>query len=215
MTNWLGRLLTTRPGTTPLSDASTLALQSWLDLPPVDTGTAHFETRYIVVNTEASGLDLEKDRLLAVAAVAVDGGLLNPHDSYYGALAPAPGATLADLLLLSGKRPLVVFNAAFNRTLIERALDEHLGVALDCLWIDLYFLLPALFPQRVDRPARLAAWMESFGIDTFQRHHALGDAWAIAQLLLAAQAQASGRGAHSPSALADIERSYRQQRSRL
>ena len=57
--------------------------------------------------------------------------------------------------------------------------------------------------------------MESFGIDTFQRHHALGDAWAIAQLLLAAQAKASARGAHSPQALADIERSYRQQRSRL
>ena len=141
--------------------------------------------------------------------------MLNPHDSYYGALAPAPDATLAELLLFSGKHPLVVFNAAFNRSVIERALEEHLGVTVASLWIDLYFLLPALFPQHQDRPARLAAWMESFGIDTFQRHHALGDAWAIAQLLLAAQAKASARGAHSPQALADIERSYRQQRSRL
>ncbi len=215
MTNWLGRLLAPRPGASPLSEASAHTLKRWIDLPSAASGTAHFETRYIVLNTEASGLDIDKDRLLAVAGVAVDGSVLNPHDSYYGALATTPDATLAELLLFSGKQPLVVFNAAFNRTVIERALEEHLGITVDSLWIDLYFLLPALFPQRQDRPARLAAWMESFGIDTFQRHHALGDAWAIAQLLLAAQAKASERGAHSPQALADIERNYRQQRSRL
>ena len=215
MTNWLGRLLTARPGASPLTEASAHVLQRWVDLPPAATGTAHFETRYIVLNTEASGLDIDKDRLHAVAGVAVDGSVLNPHDSYYGALATAPDTILAELLLFSGKQPLVVFNAAFNRTVIERALEEHLGIAVDGLWIDLYFLLPALFPQRQDRPVRLAAWMESFGIDTFQRHHALGDAWAIAQLLLAAQAKASERSAHSPQALVDIERGYRQQRSRL
>ena len=215
MTNWLGRLLTPRPGANPLSEASAHTLKRWIDLPSAATDTAHFETRYIVLNTEASGLDIDKDRLLAVAAVAVDSGVLNPHDSYYGSLDATPDTTLADLLLLSGKQPLIVFNAAFNRSVIERALDEHLGVAVDSLWIDLYFLLPALFPQHQDRPVRLSAWMESFGIDTFQRHHALGDAWAIAQLLLAAQAKAYARGAHSPQALADIERSYRQQRSRL
>ena len=215
MTNWLGRLLAPRPGASPLSEASAHTLERWIKLPFAASGTAHFETRYIVLNTEASGLDIDKDRLLAVAAVAVDSGVLNPHDSYYGSLDATPDTTLAELLLLSGKQPLIVFNAAFNRSVIERALDEHLGVAVDSLWIDLYFLLPALFPQHQDRPVRLSAWMESFGIDTFQRHHALGDAWAIAQLLLAAQAKASARGAHSPQALADIERSYRQQRSRL
>ena len=215
MTNWLGRLLTPRPGAGPTSAASAHALKHWSDLPPAAIDAAHFETRYIVLNTEASGLDIDKDKLLAVAAVAVDRGVLNPHDSYYGSLDATPDTTLAELLLLSGKQPLVVFNAAFNRSVIERALEEHLGVTVTGLWIDLYFLLPALFPQHQDRPVRLAAWMESFGIDTFQRHHALGDAWAIAQLLLAAQAKASARGAHSPQALADIERSYRQQRSRL
>ena len=137
MTNWLGRLLTARPGASPLTEASAHVLQRWVDLPPAATGTAHFETRYIVLNTEASGLDIDKDRLHAVAGVAVDGSVLNPHDSYYGALAPAPDATLAELLLFSGKHPLVVFNAAFNRSVIERALEEHLGVTVASLWIDL------------------------------------------------------------------------------
>jgi len=215
MTNWLDRLLPSRAEDTPLSDAATLALQRWTELPPADTGTAHFETRYVDVNTEASGMDPEKDHLLAVAALAVNGGLLDPQESYYGRLAAHPGATLAELLKLTGKCPLVVFNAALNRTLLERALDDHLGVEADWLWIDLYFLLPALFPERIDRPARLAAWMESFGIDTFQRHHALGDAWAIAQLFLAVQARAPKQGACSPRALADVERAHRQYRSRL
>ena len=215
MTNWISRLLPSRDNETPLSDEATLALQHWAKQAPPDTGTAHFETRYVVVNTEATGLNLEKDRLLAVAALAVDGGLLNPHDSYYGALANRAASTLAELLGVTGKAPLVVFNAAFNRTLLERALSDHLGLDTDGLWIDLYFLLPALFPERIERPARLAAWMESFGIETFQRHHALGDAWAIAQLFLAAQARAAEQGAHTPRALADIERAHRQYRSRL
>ena len=137
MTNWLGRLLTPRPGAGPTSAASAHALKHWSDLPPAAIDAAHFETRYIVLNTEASGLDIDKDKLLAVAAVAVDRGVLNPHDSYYGALAPAPDATLAELLLFSGKHPLVVFNAAFNRSVIERALEEHLGVTVASLWIDL------------------------------------------------------------------------------
>lgn len=215
MSNWLSRFRTPSPSDAPLSDESTLSLQRWAEQAPADTGAAHFETRYVVLNTEATGLDLEKDRLLAVAALAVDGGLLGPRDSYYGALALHPASTLAGLLGIAGKAPLVVFNAAFNRRLLEHAFDEHLGIEPDNLWIDLYFLLPALFPERIERPARLAAWMASFGIETFQRHHALGDAWAIAQLCLAALARASEQGAYTPRALADIERAHRQYRSRL
>ncbi|ENO88518.1 3'-5' exonuclease [Thauera linaloolentis] len=215
MSKWLSRFLSSPTNDAPLPDQAATALRRWAEQAPADTGRAHFETRYVVVNTEATGLDLEKDRLLAVAALAVDGGLLAPHDSYYGTLASHPASTLAELLGVAGKAPLIVFNAAFNRTLLEHAFDEHLGIESETLWIDLYFLLPALFPERNERPARLATWMERFGIETFQRHHALGDAWAIAQLFLAAQARASEQGAHTPRALADIERTHRQYRSRL
>ncbi|MCV2215947.1 3'-5' exonuclease [Thauera sp. Sel9] len=215
MSKWLSRFLTPSQTEAPLSDEGALALQRWTELAPADAGTAHFETRYVVLNTEATGLDLDKDRLIAVAALAVDGGLLAPRDSYYGNLAPNPASTLAELLGVAGKAPLVVFNAALNRSMLEHAFDEHLGIEPDDLWIDLYFLLPALFPERIERPAKLAAWMESFGIETFQRHHALGDAWAIAQLLLVAQARAAEQGMHTPRAFADLERSQRQYRNRL
>jgi len=103
----------------------------------------------------------------------------------------------------------VVFNASFNRNMLERALQEQLGLTTDFLWIDLYFLLPSLFPEKLERPSRLGDWMAAFGIETFQRHHALGDAWAVAQLLLAAQSRALSLAVATPRALAEHEQAYR------
>lgn len=215
MNNWLSRLLTSSANSEPLSEQARQTLAQWAALPDADLGRAHFETRYVVINTEASGLDLDKDRVLAVSAVGVDGGIVAPQDSYYAVLGEQPVSALTGLLQAAGKAPLVVFNSAFNRTMLERALEEHLGLNADWLWIDLYFILPALFPERIERPARLADWMSSFGIETFQRHHALGDGWAIAQLFLAAQARALAQSALSPRGLAELERSYRQYRRKV
>ena len=215
MNNWLSRLLASNTASGPLSEQARQTLARWAALPEPDLARAHFETRYVVVNTEASGLDLDKDRVLAVSAVGIDGGILAPQDSYYAVLGEHPAEALTGLLQAVGKAPLIVFNSGFNRTMLERALEEHLGLAADWLWIDLYFILPALFPERIERPARLADWMSSFGIETFQRHHALGDGWAIAQLFLAAQARALAQSALSPRGLAELERSYRQYRRKV
>ena len=108
-----------------------------------------------------------------------------------------------------GKNPLVVFSASFNRNMLERALQEHLALTTELLWLDLYFLLPSLFPEKLERPSRLGDWMTAFGIETFQRHHALGDGWAIAQLFLAAQARALSLGVATPRGLAEHEQAFR------
>lgn len=210
MTGWLSRLISARTGRQALGAEAAETLRKWQALAEPDLTHAHFETRYAVINTEASGLDLERDRLLAVGAIAVDCGLIHLDAAYYAKLEPAPADTLSALLGFAGKSPLVVFNAAFNRNMLERALQEQLGLSTEHLWLDLYFLLPTLFPERFERPVRLADWMASFGIETFQRHHALGDAWAIAQLFLAAQARALSIGLNTPPALAEQERAYRQ-----
>ena len=210
--SWLTRLLSNRTDAAPLDAAQREALAAWHRLPKPDLTLPHFETRYVVINTEASGLDVDRDRLLAVAAVAVDGGVLAPKDSCYGALDAGPAGVLTDLLSFAGAGPVVVYNAGFNRTMVERALDAHLGITPEWPWIDLYWLMPALYAERISSPARLADWMAAFGIETFQRHHALGDAWAIAQLLLAAIARAPSLGENSARALADLERSRRQLR---
>lgn len=210
--NWITRLLSNRTDITALDIALRETLAHWQAAPEPDLGAAHFEARYVIVNTEATGLDLDTARLLAVGAIAVDGGLLSPTASYHAKLEPDPATALVNLLTFCGAGPVVVFNAGFNRTLLERALGEHLGIKPEWTWLDLHWLLPALYGELIDRPARLADWMKAFGIETFQRHHALGDAWVIAQLMLAAQARALALGLKTPRSLAELERSCRQLR---
>lgn len=207
--NWLNRFRATRQDAAPAPAIGEL-LRRWDALPAPDLGRPHFDTRYVVINTEASGLDLEHDRLLAVAAIAVDGGLINPRESYYARLEPDPAAALAGLLEFAGKAPLVVFGAGFNRSILQRAWQQWLGVEPELSWLDLFWLMPAVFRPGLDGPTRLAQWMKIFDIETFQRHHALGDAWSIAQLFIALQGRATAQGAGSPRALAELERARRQ-----
>lgn len=208
--NWLTRLISSRDDGAGLPDEQRELIRRWQALPEPDTTRPHFETRYLILNTEASGLDLEADRLLAVGAIAVEGGSFRPADSFYAVLDDGPATALTQLLDFVGKGPVVVFNAGFNRAMLERALSEQLGVTAPWLWLDLRILLPTLFPERIDTPVRLGDWMQAFDIETFQRHHALGDGWAIAQLFLAVQARALAQGALHARALADLERARRQ-----
>lgn len=207
--SWLTRLLATRNEAGALDPALREALARWQALPAPGPGLQHFESRYVVLNTEASGFDPDTDHVLAVGGVAIDGGLLSPQESFYAKLEPDPATALANLLTFAGAGPVVVYNSGVNRDMLERALAQHLAVEPEWLWIDLYWLLPALYGERIAGPARLADWMKTFGIETFQRHHALGDAWAIAQLMLAAQPRAVSLGLNTPRSLAELERSRR------
>lgn len=192
MSNWLTRLLygSSRPNT---------------ELP-------HFETRYVVVNTEASGLNPDSDRLLAVAALGIEDGVLDPRDSYYAATTPSADDALSGLLDFISGKPVVAFNADLQRALLGHTLGNRANALAQPLYLDLYYLLPALFTEKRELPGRLADWMALFDIETFQRHHALGDAWAIAQLFLAVQGRALSQGLATASALAEAEHAYRQLR---
>jgi DNA polymerase III subunit epsilon len=206
--NWLSRLLAGRAN--PELDISLrVRLEHYAGRPERDLALSHFETRYVVVNTEASGLDVDKDPLLAVAAIAVEGGAIHPARALYAPLGEQPGEALAGLLEFIDRCPVVLFNSAFNQTHLERAFDQYLGLSLDLTWIDLHWLLPVFFPEFHSAPARLAEWMTDFAIETFQRHHALGDGYAIAQLLLATLGRSLAQGLTNPRALIETERSRR------
>lgn len=210
--NWLNRFLSGR-AEIPMSPSQRERLAAWQEMESADLGRSHFETRYVVVNTEASGLDLEQDRLLAVAAVAVEERALAPHAAYLANLAPDPAEALLGLLEFAGRAPLVVFNGAFNRTHLERATAQYLGVEPQAHWLDLYWLLPSLQPELSAHPLRLGDWMARAGVDTFLRHHALGDAWAISLLFLKALARATAMGMASPRDLMEAEHTFRQLRA--
>lgn len=79
--------------------------------------------------------------------------------------------------------PLMAFHAAFDATLIARATLATLGRRARHRWLDLAQVAPVAWPQV---PARaLDDWLAHAGITCLERHRAVADALATAELLQA------------------------------
>ncbi len=170
------------------------------------------ESRWVVLDVEASGLDAAHDRLLAIAAIGVRfagrQAWIELGDSFEVVLRQAGAQATPDKanILLHGiglgaqrggvdpreallalaefvrDAPLVAFHAQFDRTLIERACKATLGQRLHNHWLDLEPLAAVLYPQVKARA--LDEWMAHFGIRCAVRHQAAADTLATAELLL-------------------------------
>jgi len=182
-------------------------LRRWLGSPPKPD-----EDRWLVLDVESSGLDLRRDRLLAIAAVAVRTGAPRPAidlgDSFEVVLRQPDDAEppdKANILLhgigvgtqragqdrvqalqafarFAGSSPLLAFHAAFDRAMIEGARRAEALRPLPNRWLDIEPLAAVLHPQV---PARsLDEWMAHFDIRCAVRHQAAADTLATAELLL-------------------------------
>ena len=167
--------------------------------------------RWVVVDVETSGLDMRRDRLLAIAAIALRlDGERSPRidlgDSFEAVLrqeaAPAdkanillhgigvgeqragvaPAEVLGTFETWLGDAPLIAFHAAFDRAMIERAVKSTLGRTFSNPWLDLEPVADALHPEVGGRA--LDDWLEHFGIECAVRHQAAADTLATAELLL-------------------------------
>jgi DNA polymerase III subunit epsilon len=227
MRGWLRQLLG-RPATdlTPLQQER---LAAWQALPAVDLGRSIQEARLVVVDVESTGLNVYKDDLIAIGAQLVAGERIQVGEAFDIVLhraehtdkenvlihgisptdlregVPAVEALLAFLEFV-GKSPLVAYHAAFDRTMLDRALRRHLGVRLPNAWIDLAWLAPALFPNTVGTYKSLDAWLEFFSLYVHIRHRAIADALATAELLLILVHHARGRGKVTFAGIADMAR---------
>lgn len=170
--------------------------------------------RWVVIDTETSGLDLQRDHLIAVAAVGVrlDGGRprLSLADSFEVVLQCPPGLALDAVarrnILLHGVgrgaqgggqapdlalRHLAAFVDGAPCLAFHAAFDAHmLGRAwrqhLGQRW-PLPWLDLALLARALHPtlPHRhLDEWVQHFGLEVGQRHRASSDAWVTAELLL-------------------------------
>ncbi|MBT9457617.1 MAG: 3'-5' exonuclease [Burkholderiaceae bacterium] len=168
-------------------------------------------TRWVVIDVESSGLDIERDHLLAIGAVALQlQGDAPPHialgDSFElvlrheAVVADKPNILLhgigvgAQRLGLDpvqalqafeqwlGDAPLLAFHSAFDEGMIGRAMRQHLGRKPGNPWVDLAAVAPVLLPRV--RAHSLDDWMAHFGIVCAARHQAVADALATAELLL-------------------------------
>jgi DNA polymerase-3 subunit epsilon len=188
--------------------------------------------RWVVADCETSGLDPARDRLLSVGAVAVRGGRIELAQAFSAVLRQDAPSDPANILVHGiggdaqrGGRPAVealrefsafvaeglpvAFHAPFDAEVLRRAMAQVPGLQAPADWLDLARLAPALFPGP-DRARRaLDDWLAEFGIQSPQRHDALADAYATAQLLLVLLAEAERQGADNVTRLRRLERSSR------
>lgn len=215
-----------RPGIGAVREAR---LTRWRQLPPQDL-VAHASARYVVVDVETSGLDLGRDRVIAIGAVAVNAGMIDFADCFETVLRQAKvsaasnivihgiggerqlgGADPADAVLAfleyAGASTLVAFRAEFDQVMLEREVHASLRVGLRRRFVDLAWLLPALFPGEECRS--LDEWNARFGIVAEDRHEALADALVTAQLFQVALHRASAYGMANARRLIKMQNAQR------
>lgn len=165
--------------------------------------------RWVVIDTEASGLDPARDRLIALAGVAVhlDDGVprLRPADSFEAVLQAPEGVALdavarhnillhgvgrgaqrQGLPLQDGLRQLQEFCAGAPCLAFHAGFDAELLARASAQrftgpWLCLAVLARCLYPELAHRT--LDDWLQHFGLAAAQRHRASSDAWATAELL--------------------------------
>lgn len=168
------------------------------------------ETRWVVLDVETSGLDIHRDRLLAIAAIAmrVDWATrtlkVDLGDSFEVVLYQDEVSSKDNILLhgigvqqqrngidpalalhaftdFVGDSPLLAFHAAFDQAMIDRFARKHLGHrSLNC-WVDIDHLCAVTYEGV---PARaLDDWMAFFGINCAVRHQAAADTMAECELI--------------------------------
>jgi DNA polymerase III subunit epsilon len=163
---------------------------------------------WVVVDVETGGLNPRVDPLLAIGAVkvthnaiamapvcevrlrqleatATDNILVHGITTGQQLNGLEPAQAVLDWLEYAGGHPRLAYHAAFDRLALERASQTWLGLKDRAIWLDLAVLAPLLVPRGpgFDRP--LDDWLAYFRIPVYQRHGALADAYATAQLWLA------------------------------
>ena len=178
---------------------------TWEDRTPLD------QVRFVVLDSETTGLDPRKDRLITIGAVAVQNGEIVLEDSFEALLKVAfntsavtvHGVTRDDSqhgldepealeLFLDYLRDGVIvghhighdvetFNAGYERHFGFRMSNR----ALDTMELTLHLERDGAFPGRGQiRNFTLDALCDMFGVIPHDRHTAPGDAFITAQVFL-------------------------------
>ncbi len=230
--NWLAPLARLLHKAPPLSAEQSALLLAFQTLAPCPADTLLASQRFVVVDVESTGLNVFSDKLISIGAVGVEQQTVQLGQSFetmlrqdapssndnilihgIGGTAQATGQNPPDALLsflaYLGNAPLVAYHASFDRTMINRATQSYLGITLQNTWVDLALVAPALFPESASGRRALDDWTALFHIENPNRHNAVADACATAQLLLVVLAQAGAQGIPQLHELVRLEKDQR------
>jgi len=186
--------------------------------------------RFVAVDLETTGPRMDRDRVIAIGAVAVAERALAHADAFTAVLRQAasssvdnilvhqiggqqqlgghdPAAALVEFLEYRGAAYAVAFRAEFDAAVLGRELELQLGIRVPRRFLDLALLLPALFPGTQNDT--LEDWLAHFALAPIGRHDALADAYTGAQLLLIVLEVAQRLGVRTTGDLVELERAQR------
>lgn len=175
------------------------AVSAWLELESAELESSHFLTRYVVIDIASTGMNPDSDHLTGIAATVVHQGMVSPEQSIYVDLTNDDEALqarqLAAFLNFVGKSPLVSYHVAFVSAFLENLLKKRLGIAFSARWVDLAWLLPAMFGEKSHKPMPLDDWLQSFGLDVGEgRRSPSENNYVLARLLQMLVVRAHARG---------------------
>lgn len=209
-----------------LDAATERRVASWLAAARPGAGEAIAAGRWVIVDVETSGLDPGSADLIAIGALAINGGEIDLADSFEVVL-KQPKASAHDNILVHritgseqlggmdaaqalvaflefiGHSPLVAFHAPFDARMLRRALASRLGVAAQLAWVDLAQLAPLVMAERAAGLEGLDDWLEALAIPVVHRHRAISDCAATAALFLMAIEASARQGCRT---VADVSR---------
>ena len=157
-----------------LSHELRAAVAAWRASPGPALDDVHFHTRYVVLDIVSSGVNPETDKLLNIAASSVRQATILPEDAFFldcstqagdDADAATVDRQLMAFLQFTAKAPIVTYHVPYVGGFLERAFRERLGINFQPQWIDLAWLLPAMFEDKGDSVMPLDYWIEAFGLD--------------------------------------------------
>ncbi len=180
--------------------------------------------RWVVVDLETSGLNLNRDQVLSIGAVVIEDGAVDFSQMFERTLLRAntkvgpsvlihglgpsaiaagsdPAEALLDFMAFVGDSPLLAFHAPFDQHMLCRALKDSLGYRLAHPFLDVADIAPLLCPDANIREAGLDDWINHFKLHVGERHHASADALATAELMLILFSRARQQGIDSPQVL--------------
>ncbi|NER60214.1 3'-5' exonuclease [Pseudomonas sp. MAFF212428] len=191
--------------------------------------------RWVVLDLETSGLNLNRDQVLSIGAVVIEDGAIDLGQQFERTLhrhdhKPGPSVLIHGLspsaiaAAVHRQRPCSTswtslatarcwrFHAGFDQRMLGRALKESLGYRLQHPFFDVAELAPLLNPNVVLRDAGLDDWTACFGLHAQERHHASADAQVTAELALILFSQARRQHLDSPLLLEHRLQGWRRRR---